>query len=79
MIWQAVLVFVACAISDVLWAFYIKATAGHHTWLAACGSAAIVLVGCFSVVEYITNHVMIIPAAAGAFVGTATYLSFKHP
>lgn len=60
----------ATGISDLFWTLYITNAQEHKKWRAAFYSSCIILVGSFSVVEYVNDRRLVIPAAIGAFVGT---------
>lgn len=64
---------VLMVIVDFAWSAYVKLLAAKKTFRAAVWSSAIVLMGSFTAIEYVTNHWLVVPAALGAFVGT--YLS----
>ena len=63
-------VFLAMAIADWFWAEWGKACAAKKPGLASLHSVCIVLCGGFTIVEYTANHWLLIPACAGAAVGT---------
>ena len=67
---SALLVFSCTAVADAIWAIYIKAAAGHQVLRASSASAALILIGSVSLLEYVNNRWLVIPAAAGAFVGS---------
>lgn len=64
------LVFVAVAVSDALWTAYIRAVTMARPVKAACYSAALVGVGMLVTLTVVSDHMTLIPACAGAFVGT---------
>ena len=66
----AILVFFAVTLVDIFWASYIKSIAADHMWRSGLFSAAIIVTGGFTAIEYVQNHWMLLPAALGAFVGT---------
>lgn len=65
-----VLVFVLTAFVDLAWAFYIRTLATDAGIKAAIWSSVIVLCGAFSMISYVEDRWMLLPAVAGAFVGT---------
>lgn len=77
MIALALLVFVSGVAVDVCWAQYVACAAKGKRWSAAAWSVGIYLSGAFAVVSYTTDHRLIVPAALGAFFGTA--LGVKKP
>lgn len=70
MIIKIILVFFSYVVIDFLWSIYIKTVADHKMFKASVYSALIMLCGGFSVIEYVNNHWLLIPAAIGCFVGT---------
>lgn len=65
-----VLVFLAMALLDGLWAAYVQATANDSIIQASTLATAIILTTGFVTVSYVNNRWNLIPAALGAFVGT---------
>jgi hypothetical protein len=68
---HALVVFVVVAIADVCWARYTAACARGSRWYAAGWSVSLYWLGSISVMSYTADHRLILPALAGAFVGTA--------
>jgi len=66
----ATAVFLSMILVDLAWAVYIRALAKDNVLTAAFYSLFIMLCGAFTSINYISNHWMLIPAAAGGFVGT---------
>jgi len=73
---EVILIFLATAVSDVLWVFYIRRTSKGKAISAASFSAMIVLLGGLVVLAYVDNMWYLIPAAIGAFVGTIITIKF---
>jgi|HubBroStandDraft_5_1064220.scaffolds.fasta_scaffold35589_7 hypothetical protein len=71
MILRAVLVFLAAGAADVCWARYVGHVGDGSRWRAATWAAVLFALGSFSVVEYTSCRWLLVPAVAGAFVGTA--------
>ena len=65
-----VLAFVAMFLTDVFYTYYLKAVQGEQTLRASSWATIIYIVAAFAVIEYNTNHLLLIPAALGAFCGT---------
>lgn len=62
---------------DFVWALYNRATiAGQALWASSL-SSAIILLSSVSIIEYTQDKTMILPAAAGAFVGTFLAMKVK--
>lgn len=65
-----VFVFTATVIADVIWAEWARAVSLRRADLAAVYAAGIIVCGAFVTIEYVHDHWLLLPAAAGAFVGT---------
>lgn len=75
---QAAAVFVAIFVLDFVWARYTYAMTQERPWAAGFYGAAIFLLSGFSVVQYTTNHWLLIPAAIGGFAGTFAAVKWKR-
>ena len=69
-------VFLAMMITDIMWAKYTLAVAFLKPVLSGIYSAVIILMGAVTVVAYVEDRSMLIPAMLGAFVGT--YYTIKR-
>ena len=67
---RAVLVFLAVAAADWVWAKYIHATSQKQVWRAACYAGCVPLLGGITTIAIVDDARYIIPAAFGAFCGT---------
>jgi hypothetical protein len=76
MLWECLLVFLAVAVSDALWARYITSVGSRDPVASATLSMGIVLVNALAVVVYVSNRWAVLAAGLGAFVGT--YLSVRR-
>lgn len=65
-----VLVFLGMVATDFLWAHYTLALTRHQAFRAGLFAAGLIVLGGFVTVSYVDNHLMLIPAGLGAFVGT---------
>ena len=63
-------VFLAVLAADFLWTRYIIATAEGRALVAAGYSSAIVLAGGVTTLAFVASPWYLLPASAGAFVGT---------
>jgi drug/metabolite transporter (DMT)-like permease len=73
---DALVVFVAMAITDALWAIYIRRTNEGRAIAAGVLAALLLALGGVVVVYYTKNPWLLLVAALGAFVGT--FLTVKH-
>jgi diacylglycerol kinase len=65
-----VFTFFALFFTDIFYTYYLKSVQEEHALRASCWAVLVFLVACFAVIEYTTNHMLLIPAAFGAFCGT---------
>ena len=61
---------VAMAAMDFFYTLWTACVQRRQPLLSAFYSALIVLCGGFTIVEYTTNHILLVPAAIGAAIGT---------
>lgn len=64
------LVFVLACVVDWIWSMYIKTTAHGQTLASSIYASLVVLAGAAITIFYVSDHWLVVPAAAGAFVGT---------
>jgi hypothetical protein len=64
-------VFVVTACIDVIWTRCVVCTTQKRRWAAASWAAVLVLGAAFNTVSIVGDYRLAIPAALGAFVGTA--------
>jgi uncharacterized membrane protein YfcA len=69
------LVFLALVLVDVLNAIYIKHIEKNNAVLASSTAVVLFLAASMAVIGYVDNNWLLIPASAGAFVGT--YIGIK--
>ena len=65
-----VLAFLAMFLTDVFYTYYLKAVQDEQAVRASSWATIIYIVAAFAIIEYNTNHLLLIPAALGAFCGT---------
>lgn len=63
-------VFMAMLIADILWTEWSKSIAAKDAVMSAVYAAGIVVCGAFTTTEYVHDPILILPAAAGAALGT---------
>lgn len=68
---QAGAYFVAAVVLDFAWAIYIRRVAAGDPWGGGIASAAALVLGGFIARGYVRDWRHLVPAALGAFVGTA--------
>lgn len=75
------LVLLTTAVTDVFWTLFTANVAAKRPIRSGLASTAIVLCGSYAVMEYTHNPIMVLWAAAGAFIGSATtvWLAARRP
>jgi hypothetical protein len=77
--WSYLFVFLAVAIVDVFWTQYFLATKYYKVIPAGVYSSLIILFGAFTTRAFVHDGWLVIPAAFGAFVGTAVTIMYNKP
>lgn len=72
------LAFLGMVLVDALWALYIKAVADHEELAAASWSALVLGAGGGVTLGYVNDPWLLVPACAGAFVGTGLSLRWQR-
>ena len=65
-----VLTFLSLFAIDIFYTYYLRAIATEKALLASSWSVVVTILGAFVVINYTTNHLLLVPAALGAFCGT---------
>jgi hypothetical protein len=73
--WTWLFVFLSLVALDFVWAKYTQAITDKKPINAGLYAILILALGGFSIISYTTDHMLLIPACAGAFVGT--YLAVR--
>ena len=55
---------------DIFYTYYLRSVADNKVLVAALWSVVITILGANVVINYTTDHMLLIPAAMGAFCGT---------
>lgn len=63
---------------DIVYTYYLRCVAKNQVMGASLWSVACYLLGSYAVIEYTTNHWLMIPAVLGAFCGTYAGMKLKH-
>ena len=69
--------FFAVFFLDVVYTYYLRCVAENKVMLASFWSVACYLGGSIAVINYTSDHWMLIPAVMGAFAGTWTGMKLK--
>jgi uncharacterized membrane protein YfcA len=70
--------FFAIFFLDVVYTYYLRCVANNNVLGASFWSVACYILGSVAVINYTTNHWLMIPAVAGAFVGTYVGMKIKR-
>ena len=73
--WSYVFTFLAVTVVDIFYTYYLKAVTENAPTRAGIWGAVFWLIGSIAVIEYTADHMLLIPACIGAFVGT--YIGMK--
>jgi uncharacterized protein YebE (UPF0316 family) len=71
------LTFVSLFCIDIFYTYYLRAIADNKALVASVWSIVVTILGAFVVINYTTDHMMLIPAAIGAFCGTFVGMKLK--
>ena len=69
--------FFAIFLLDVVYTYYLRCVADNNVFGASFWSVPCYILGSVAVINYTTNHWLIIPAIVGAFVGTFVGMKIK--
>jgi uncharacterized membrane protein YfcA len=62
---------------DIFYTYYLRAVADGKALVASSWSIVVTILGAFVVINYTTDHMLLIPAALGAFCGTFVGMRLK--
>ena len=79
MIYQIAITFASMVVLDYIWAHYTIYLLKNKPWGAGVSAALIMIANALVTILYVDDHWMILPTAAGAFVGTFAVLKWKPP
>jgi hypothetical protein len=69
--------FFAIFLLDVVYTYYLRCVSDNNVLGASFWSVACYILGSVAVINYTTNHWLVIPAIAGAFSGTFVGMKIK--
>jgi len=69
--------FFAIFLLDIVYTYYLRCVQDNQVVKASIWSVACYVLGSIAVINYTTNHWLMIPAMAGAFFGTFVGMKFK--
>lgn len=71
------IVFLAMAVTDVCWTFYLISVEERKSVIAGLWAMALYISGAYVVTSYVGNKWLIIAAALGSFAGTWLTIEYK--
>jgi uncharacterized protein YebE (UPF0316 family) len=71
------LAFFAIFFTDIFYTYYLKAVHEEQTLKASCWATIVYVVAAVAIIEYNSNHMLLIPAAFGAFFGTVVGMKLR--
>jgi uncharacterized protein YebE (UPF0316 family) len=71
------LAFFAIFFTDIFYTYYLKAVHEEQTLRASCWATIVYVVAAVAIIEYNSNHMLLIPAAFGAFFGTVVGMKLR--
>lgn len=76
--WEYFFTFLAVFVLDLVYTHYLKHVANDHALGASFWSVGCYLLASVAVINYTNNHLLLIPAAFGAFCGTYVGMKIRH-
>ena len=67
---EYVTTFLALFFTDIFYTYYLRSVINNKALTASVWAVVVFLLACVAVINYTTNHWLLIPAALGAFCGT---------
>lgn len=77
MIWDYVFTFLAVFLLDIVYTYYLRAVQENKALGAGIWSVGCYILGSIAVINYTSDHLLVIPAVAGAFLGTYAGMKLK--
>lgn len=68
--WEYVVTFFAVFFTDIFYTYYLRAVQHEQAMAASLWATVVFVMACVAVINYTTNSWLLIPAGAGAFLGT---------
>jgi hypothetical protein len=76
--WEYVVTFFAIFLLDIVYTYYLRCVANENVLGASIWSVACYILGSVAVINYTTNHWLMIPACLGAFLGTCVGMQLRR-
>lgn len=74
---EYILIFLGTVIVDIAWTLYLIKVEERSVFQSGMWAVVIYLVGALIVLSYSNNHLLLIPAVLGSFIGTAGTVWYK--
>jgi hypothetical protein len=74
---EYIVTFFALFFTDVFYTYYLRAVSDSKPLLASGWAVVVFIIASVAVINYTTNHWLLIPACAGAFLGTYVGMKFR--
>ena len=71
------LTFISLFCVDIFYTYYLRAIVDSRALVASSWAVVVTILGAFVVINYTTNHMLLVPAALGAFCGTYVGMKLK--
>jgi uncharacterized membrane protein YfcA len=68
--WEYVTTFFALFFTDVFYTYYLRSVQNDEVLKSSAWSVVVFLIASIAVINYTSDHIMLIPACLGAFCGT---------
>jgi len=68
--WEYVATFFALFFTDVFYTYYLRSVQNDEVLKSSVWSVVVFLIASIAVINYTSDHIMLIPACLGAFCGT---------
>lgn len=77
MIWEYLTTFCAMFFTDAFYTYYLQAVQQDHPIKASIWAVVVFFMACIAVINYTTNHWLLVPACLGAFFGTLVGMKIR--
>jgi hypothetical protein len=70
--------FIAVFVVDIFYTYYLKAINDNAALKSGFWGAVVWLIGSFAIINYTADHMLLIPACLGAFLGTYVGIKLRN-
>ena len=75
--WEYVITFFALFFTDVFYTYYLRSINNNEVLKASLWAVIVFFIAAIAVVNYTTDHMLLIPACLGAFCGTYVGMTIR--